>query len=326
VKNLDFQPSMSYPIAQRRAKILQQIRHFFLQRNVLEVETPVLSSGTVTDVYLEAFESKYYYSTQSNKPVIKYLQTSPEFALKRLLASGYGDIYQVCKAFRHEASGRYHNAEFSLLEWYRIGFDHFQLMEEVAALIKLILDCDDVEKISYQQLFINHVSVDPLTASYQDLCNVLIKHDKFSDWIADENDRDVVLQVILSEIIEPKIGHKIPCFIYHFPASQASLAQLSTADNRVAERFECYFRGIELVNGFHELTDASEQLSRFKQDNQLRIKKGLSEKPIDEYFIAALEAGIPDCSGVALGIDRLVMLACDCDHIEKVLTFSSEKA
>jgi len=269
---------MSYPIAQRRAKIIQQIRQFFFERNVLEVETPILSTGTVTDVYLDAFQCQYDYSIQSTQPVTKYLQTSPEFALKRLLASGYGDIYQVCKAFRHEASGRYHNAEFTILEWYRIGFDHFQLMDEVAALFKFILHCKDVEKISYQQLFINHVSLDPLTATFQDLCNVLIERDKFSEWIAEENDRDVLLQVILSEIIEPQIGKQVPCFIYHFPASQASLAKLSAIDNRVSERFECYFRGVELVNGFHELTDAAEQLTRFKSDNQLRKKKGLISK------------------------------------------------
>jgi len=317
---------MNLKTAQQRAVILQQIRQFFADKNILEVETPLLCSGTVTDVYLEAFECYYKYSKVTLSLVKLYLQTSPEFSLKRLLASGYGDIFQLCKAFRHEECGRHHNAEFTLLEWYRLGFDHLQLMDEVAELLTLILNCDGVDKITYQQLFIDHVAIDPLLASKNDLIATLNTHNKLSDWLLKETGKDILLQVILAEIIEPKIGKTRPCFIYEFPSSQASLAKISQTNPMVAERFECYYQGIELVNGFHELTDAKEQLTRFNRDNELRRDKGLVERPIDNNFIAALEAGLPDCSGVALGIDRLVMLACNASHIDEVITFNINKA
>jgi lysyl-tRNA synthetase class 2 len=324
VKNSFFKPSMSFSIAQQRALILQKIRIFFAEKDILEVETPLLCSGTVTDVYLDAFECNYTYTHLPSKKF--YLQTSPEFSLKRLLASGYGDIFQLSKAFRDEECGRHHNAEFTLLEWYRLGFDHLELMDEVAELLTFILSCDGVDKITYQQLFIDYVGVDPLLVSQADLRIILNKNNILSDWLVKETSIDVLLQVILAEIIEPQIGQEKPCFIYDFPRSQASLAKISKENPLVAERFECYYRGIELVNGFHELTDAKEQLARFNSDNEQRKEKGLVEKPIDMRFIAALEAGLPECSGVALGIDRLVMLACNLDHIDQVLTFNTNKA
>jgi len=317
---------MTLLVARQRALILQKVRQFFVNKNILEVETPLLCSGTVTDVYLDAFDCNYSYSKSEFSPLKLYLQTSPEFSLKRLLASGYGDIFQLCKAFRHEESGRHHNAEFTILEWYRLGFDHLELMDEVAELLTVILSCDEVDKTTYQQLFIDHVGVDPLLASQTDLRRILNHNNKLSDWLLKETDKDVLLQVILAEIIEPNIGNNRPCFIYDFPSSQASLAKISKTNPLVAERFECYYRGIELVNGFHELTDAKEQLARFNRDNEQRREKGLVEKPIDIHFIAALEAGLPECSGVALGIDRLVMLACDLEHIDEVLTFNTNNA
>ncbi len=317
---------MTLAIARQRALILQKVRQFFINKNVLEVDTPLLCSGTVTDVYLDAFDCDYYYSKTTLSPLKYYLQTSPEFALKRLLASDYGDIFQLCKAFRHEECGRHHNAEFTILEWYRLGFDHLELMDEVAELLTFILSCDGVDKTTYQQLFIDYVGVDPLLASQTDLKRILNNNNKLSDWLVKETDIDVLLQVILAEIIEPHIGNNRPCFIYDFPSSQASLAKMSKENPLVAERFECYYRGIELVNGFHELTDAKEQLVRFNRDNKQRREKDLVEKPIDMRFIAALEAGLPECSGVALGIDRLVMLACDLDHIDQVITFNTNNA
>jgi elongation factor P--(R)-beta-lysine ligase len=321
-----FKSTLSWNVAQQRAVVLQQIRTFFLKRNVLEVETPSLAGGTVTDVHLDAFQCDYNFSATQDSGKTFYLQTSPEFAMKRLLVSGFGDIYQICKAFRHEEQGRFHNPEFTLLEWYRLGFDHFQLMAEVAELLIYVLACQPPEKITYQQLFIDHVGVDPLNASFSDLAVVLKKYKKLSEWILAEDDRDILLQLILSEIIEPNIGQQRPCFIYNFPSSQASLAKISQDDERVAERFECYFKGIELVNGFHELTSKKEQLTRFQQDNLLRKGKEFQEKPIDYKFLAALEAGLPDCSGVALGVDRLVMLACDLTDISQVISFPIKDA
>ncbi|QBG35985.1 elongation factor P--(R)-beta-lysine ligase [Litorilituus sediminis] len=324
---MSWQASMSWQNAQKRAQILQQIRQFFADRHVIEVETPVLSVGTVTDVHLDAFECRYSFLHQSAEQDadILYLQTSPEFHMKRLLASGYGCIYQIAKAFRHEASGSFHNPEFTMLEWYRLGFDHFALMDEVAALLMSILGCEKPKQYTYQQLFLTELAIDPLTATKEELIAVIKRHDKMSDWLAQE-DIDTLLQFTFSELIEDKIGQQQPCFVYNFPASQASLAKICPDDARVAQRFECYFKGIELANGFHELTDATQQISRFNQDNKLRDIIGKPQKNIDQHFINALSAGLPECSGVALGIDRLVMLSLCSKAISEVQCFSIERA
>jgi len=318
---MTYRSTLDWPTAIKRSSILHQIRVFFDSKNIIEVETPALSQGTITDQYLEAFSCQYGFLDNQRTAIPLYLQTSPEYAMKRLLSSGYGDIYQISKAYRHEQAGRYHNPEFSILEWYRLDIDHFQLMEEVGELLQLVLNCEKPTKITYQQLFWEYTGIDALDTSCSQLLHILKKHNKLSDWLIKENNVDVILQVILSEIIEPKIGKAHPCFIYNFPSSQASLAKLSSEDPRVAERFECYYKGVELVNGFNELTDAKTQVARFKQDNLHRKQNGLDEKPIDRNFILALEAGLPSCAGVALGIDRLIMLACNKKTIEEVLTF-----
>ncbi len=325
---MTWQSTLTWQNAQKRARILHQIRQFFAERNVIEVETPALSQGTVTDVYLDAISCKYDFLADSpaGHSTELFLQTSPEFHMKRLLASGYGCIYQIAKAFRHEESGKNHNPEFTMLEWYRIGFDQFELMSEVAELLQVVLGGNKAVFSSYQDIFINIVSVDPLTANFDELVAVLNKHGKAADWLIEMNDADLILQFIFTEIIEPTIGLNEPQFIYDFPIAQASLAQRSNDDPRVAQRFECYYRGIELVNGFNELTDATEQVSRFEQDNVKRAAQGLAVKPIDTNFIAALNHGLPQCSGVALGIDRLVMLALDIKDISEVQSFSIERA
>ena len=238
---MTWQSTLTWQNAQQRAKILQQIRQFFAQRNVIEVETPVLSQGTVTDVYLDALSCKYDFLADSpaNHSTELFLQTSPEFHMKRLLASGYGCIYQIAKAFRHEESGRNHNPEFTMLEWYRIGFDQFDLMSEVAELLHAVLDGNKAVFSSYQDIFINTVSVDPLTATFDALVEVLTKYSKADDWLIEMNDPDLLLQFIFTEIIEPTIGINEPQFIYDFPIAQASLAKRSIDDPRVAQRFEC---------------------------------------------------------------------------------------
>jgi len=325
---MSWQPTLTWQNAQKRAEIIQQIRQFFAERNVIEVETPALSQGTVTDIHLDAFVCKYNFLTNSSTEhsVNLYLQTSPEFHMKRLLASGYGCIYSIAKAFRHEEAGRHHNPEFTLLEWYRIGFNQFDLMSEVSELLKTILGVTKPIFTSYQDIFISRVGIDPLTTSFDELVAVLTQHNKADDWLIKQHDCDTLLQFIFTEIIEPTIGINEPCFVYNFPRQQASLAKVSEQDVRVAERFECYYRGIELVNGFNELTDANEQQKRFDQDNVKRVTQGLPPRSIDENFMAALNHGLPQCSGVALGVDRLVILALRCKHINETISFVSGKA
>jgi len=325
---MSWQPTLTWQNAQKRAQIVQQIRHFFAERNVIEVETPALSLGTVTDVYLDALSCRYdfLHTSSKNETTSLYLQTSPEFHMKRLLASGYGSIFQIAKAFRHEEAGRYHNPEFTMLEWYRLGFDHYELMAEVAALLQTVLNCSQPSLITYQQLFLDQLDLDPLTATRAQLLDLITAHNKLSDWLITEQSIDILLQFIFSEIVEPHIGLAAPCFVYNFPKSQASLAKICPDDDRVAQRFECYYQGIELVNGFNELTNCDEQILRFQQDNLHRRELGLKETNIDENFIAALTQGLPQCAGVALGIDRLIMLALQANHIEQVISFTIDRA
>lgn len=325
---MSWKSTLSWEHAQARAKILQQIRKFFADRNVIEVETPALSQATVTDVHLDAFSCHYNFLSDSSVKESKllYLQTSPEFHMKRLLASGYGSIFQIAKAFRLEEAGKYHNPEFTMLEWYRIAFTHFDLMDEVSELIQGILNCFEPIKETYQNIFIEHVGIDPLTATHEGLLGLIKTKGKLSNWLVNEKDNDILLQFIFSEIIEPNIGINEPCFIYNFPRSQASLANICPDDDRVARRFECYYQGIELVNGFNELIDPAVQLQRFQADNHKRKKLGLKEKPVDDNFILALSYGLPECSGVALGIDRLIMLALKASDIQQVISFPIERA
>ncbi len=327
-KNMTWRPHSNWHKAKLKAEVLSNIRTFFAKRNVIEVDTPILSSGTVTDVYLDTFFTDYsmggYQDHQSKQRL--YLQTSPEFGMKRLLASGYGCCYQICKAFRNEQAGSQHNPEFTILEWYRLGFTHLDLMNELSEFLQFILHCKSAYKLTYQNAFKQYLSIDPLTASVSQLKKLLFDNDISGDWISSEQDRDTLLQVAFTECVESHLGQESPCFIYEFPSSQASLAKISVTDERVAERFECYFKGIELANGFHELTDHEEQVQRFEVDNAKRKKLNKEEQPIDERFLAALKHGLPTCSGVALGIDRLLMLALNVDSIKSVLTFSVDDA
>ncbi|GAK85711.1 translation elongation factor P [Vibrio ponticus] len=240
--------------------------------------------------------------------------------MKRLLAAGSGCIYQINKAFRNEENGRYHNPEFTMLEWYRVGFDHHKLMDEMDALLQLVLKVGQAERMTYQQAFINVLGVCPLEGSMQALKQVAAKLG-LSDIADPEEDRDTLLQLLFSIGVEAKIGQQVPVFVYDFPASQAALAKINQADSRVADRFEVYFKGIELANGFHELDNPAEQLARFEQDNAKRIEMGLPTQPIDYHLIEALKSGLPECAGVALGVDRLIMLALGCDHIDQVTAF-----
>ncbi|EKO3558015.1 elongation factor P--(R)-beta-lysine ligase [Vibrio metschnikovii] len=317
-------PSASIAQLQQRARLLQNIRQFFAEREVLEVDTPAMSQATVTDIHLQTFQTQFVGQDYAAGKTL-YLMTSPEFHMKRLLAAGSGSIYQINKAFRNEENGRYHNPEFTLLEWYRVGFDHHDLMDEVDALLQMILSTDTAERITYQDAFLQVLNVCPLEASLVELKQVAAQLG-LSDIAEPEQDRDTLLQLLFSIGVEAHIGQHKPVFVYDFPASQAALAKVNRNDPRVADRFEVYFKGIELANGFHELDDAAEQRKRFEQDNQKRVAMGLVAQPIDEHLLAALAAGLPACAGVALGIDRLIMLALDEDHIDKVTAFPFPRA
>ena len=326
---MNWLPSASIPQLQKRAKITQMIRQFFIERSLLEVETPTLSQSGVTDIHLYCFKTNFIgadlsLANQTTKGLTLYLQTSPEFHMKRLLAAGSGSLFQICKAFRNEESGRFHNPEFTILEWYQLNYDHHKLMDEMDQLLQLILKTKSARRCTYQEAFLEILNVDPLTASLEELKKAGKKLE-LGSVLDDETDKDTVLQLLFCMKIEPTIANNTPCFVYNFPASQAALARISKDDSRVAERFEVYYKGIELANGFHELSDPKEQLQRFILDNETRKIKGLEEMPIDTNFIESLEK-LPNCSGVALGIDRLIMLATEQKHIDNVLSFTIRRA
>ncbi|MCK8107399.1 elongation factor P--(R)-beta-lysine ligase [Pseudoalteromonas sp. 2CM41L] len=317
-------PSASINTLKQRAAILRTIREFFYTRNVMEVETPSLSSASVTDVHLASFNTQFVGPGHAGGLPL-YLQTSPEFAMKRLLAAGSGPIFQLCKAFRNEEAGRHHNPEFTMLEWYRPGFDEFALMDEMDELMQLILNVEPAERLTYQQAFEQVLALDPLTATLRQLQTLASDHG-FADIAKNETNKDTLLQLLFCMKVEPTIGQTKPCFVYHFPASQAALAQICEHDNRVAGRFELYYKNMELANGFNELTNAKEQAKRFDEDNAYRAANGLNHVPMDKRLIAALEHGLPQCAGVAMGIDRLVMLATAKDTIKEVIAFDVDRA
>ncbi|OOF57120.1 elongation factor P--(R)-beta-lysine ligase [Rodentibacter genomosp. 2] len=321
-KIVSWQPSASIKNLLARAKIIAEIRRFFTDRGLLEVETPILSEFGVTDLHLSTFSTEFIAPLNEHSKTL-WLSTSPEYHMKRLLAAGSGPIFQISKVFRNEEAGNRHNPEFTMLEWYRPHFDMYRLINEVDDLLQQILDCKPAESMSYQFVFQEYVGLDPLSASRKELVEAARQYNFMAE---EDEDRDTLLQFLFSEVVEPQIGQDTPVAIYHFPSSQAALAQLSPEDQRVAERFEFYYKGLELANGFHELTDANEQWHRFEQDNRQREKLGLPERAIDERFLSALQAGIPNTSGVALGVDRLIMIALGVSSINEVLSFSIENA
>lgn len=323
----NWHPTAPIELLLKRAKIMKQIRDFFSDRCILEVETPILSQAAVTDVQLSSFQTIY------SKPGMLNLQhgqtfsliTSPEYHMKRLIAAGSGPIFQICKCFRNdEEVSRYHNPEFTMLEWYRIQFDMMQMINEVDDLLQQILDTEPAEYVSYQSIFIKYLAIDPLDATREMLINAVDKLDL--GFNTQDVDRDTLLQFLFTFGVEPNIGKEKPIVVYHFPASQAALAEISCEDHRTARRFEFYYKGVELANGFKELTNAKEQRIRFERDNQERLARGLPVQIIDDYLLSAMESGLPDCAGVALGLDRLIMIALEQSAIENVMSFNLENA
>ncbi|WP_028117209.1 elongation factor P--(R)-beta-lysine ligase [Ferrimonas senticii] len=319
-----WQPTADISQLRRRAQMLAKIRQFFAEREVLEVDTPALSQAMTTDPHLVSFATTFV-GPGASQGLPLHLMTSPEFHMKRLLCAGSGSIYQICKSFRNEESSRYHNPEFTMLEWYRVGFNEHDLMAEMAELLKAVLGCGEPEKISYQQVFLNTLGIDPLTATVAELQQLCVEHG-LGDVALTETTEAPLQLMLFSMVIEPLIGQQVPVMVHDFPANQAALARISETDPRVAGRFEVYFKGIELANGFYELADGDEQLRRFEADNRLRAELNLPQAHIDHRLIAALHHGLPECAGVALGIDRLFMLAIGANHIEQITAFPVQRA
>jgi len=307
-----------------RAALLAEVRRFFGEREVLEVETPVLSAAGATDPALISF-SVTYSGPQAPSDGRFYLHTSPELPMKRLLAAGVGDIFQIARVFRNGEMGRWHNPEFTLLEWYRIGFDQWELMDEVEALVRGILPGPRraFSRSSYSELFLQHLGIDPLTADKAELVRTA---QRFGIGAVNGLNRGGWRDLLFTHVIEPKLRDAGGVFVFGFPAEQAALARIDPDDPRIALRFELYVDGVELANGFHELTDPVEQARRFSNDNEVRRAASLGEMPQDTRFLAALHAGMPDCSGVALGVDRLLMLVTGLPRIADVLAFPMDIA
>jgi lysyl-tRNA synthetase class 2 len=314
---IQWQPSASIEILRQRALYLRQIREFFYQRGYLEVETPTLSRYGITDVYLSNIKALFRNQTY-------YLQTSPEYHMKRLLAAGSGPIFQMAKVFRDDELGRWHNPEFTLLEWYQLGINHHELMDEMDALLKAVLGCGPMLRQTYQQVFLKACQMDPLNAKIPELKETLRRFDLDRVLPPDEVDPDQYLFLLMTHIVEPELAKEyVPVAVYNYPASQAALAKINQG---VAERFEIYVQGIELANGFHELTEEGIQRARFEQDLATRRQQGLAEPEPDVYLLEALSQGLPACSGVALGIDRLLTLALRQPAIAKTLAFDFARA
>jgi lysyl-tRNA synthetase class 2 len=326
----DWQPTAALEVLKLRARLLECTRVFFSERGVLEVETPILSTAAVTDPMLASLATRYT-GPRFPRGQAFYLHTSPEFPMKRLLAAGSGSIYQICKVFRDGEAGRLHNPEFTLVEWYRTGLDHHRLMDEIDELVMRLLtpamSLDAPERLSYREAFQRHAGLDPHTASAGDFAAAAKAHKIGAPpELLTQNDLAVWRDLLLTHVVEPKLGQGRLTFIYDYPASQASLARIQPGDPPLAARFELYLNGIELANGFHELADADEQRTRFERQLHARAASGQPVAPTDERLLEALEHGLPDCAGVALGFDRLVMLAAGARTIAEVLAFPVDRA
>ncbi len=307
---MSWEPQATLDALSTRAEVNAKIRAFFQSHNVIEVETPILNQYAVTDLHIDSIATDNY----------KILHTSPEYAMKRLLAFHKCDIYQLCKVFRANEKSSYHNDEFTMLEWYRVAWSYKDLMKEVAELVTTLMGNNleplDVTYISYQQIFKKYAGINIQISNQADYLQVCGDHSlKLNSALTTHQYQNL----ILDQIIVPKLEKRRITFVYDFPAEQAALAKLN--DQGCAERFELYFGGVELANGFQELTDAQEQLSRFEEDNRQRLLVGKKAIEIDIEFLLALKSGLPESAGVAFGIDRLLMVMLDVGDIKSVLSF-----
>lgn len=315
-------------VLKARAELYGSVRAFFHARGVLEVETPILSRHATVDRHIDSFVVSHP-NHESRITNHRFLHTSPEFAMKRLLAAGSGAIFQIARVFRVDEQGRHHNPEFSMLEWYRPGFDHHALMDEVEALLHQCGGPPRCERLSYAEAFQRHAGFDPHARDAAQLRAALSAagvEEPMAVTEAEAADADFWLDLWMSCIVGPRLGVGTPAFIYDFPASQAALSRVRAGAPALAERFELFWNGLEMANGYHELTDAAEQQRRFINDQHWRMQRGRVVPPYDHELVAALQAGIPACAGVALGLDRLLMCLCGLDRVEQVLAFPADRA
>ena len=314
----DWHPGVSRDVLRVRAALLAQLRAFFAERSVYEVDTPVLGAFGVTDPHIECL------TVERPRQPPRFLQSSPEFAMKRLLAAGSGDIYQLGKVFRAGEEGGRHNPEFTMLEWYRLGCSLTELMDEVRQLVTEVLGARVSVTHTYRDLFRDVLDLDPFTASTDDLAQCARNH---IDLATLTLDRDDWLDLLMSHCVEPTLRNRGMVFVRDYPPTQAALARCSgEGRDRVAERFELYVDGVEIANGYHELRDPVELRRRADADNVRRRELGRPHRELDERLVAAMESGLPDCSGVALGVDRLLMLQRGAQHIAEVLPFAGDRA
>src|SRR6202521_3997582 len=325
----DWRPSASRARLTERAALLARTREFFAARGVLEVDTPLLVNAPVSDVHIHCASVQLAPAPQAApQPVAPrlFLHASPEYAMKRLLAAGSGDLYQGCHVVRGQESGRLHNPEFTLVEWYRLGFSLEALMDEVEALVRELLGRVSAqrpsERISYRNAFARELGLDPFSAPEAALAQAA----QPLGFAGAGADRDVWLELLMGSLVGPRLGREALTFVHGYPATPAALARLDPRGARTARRFELYCDGIELANGFHELAAPNEQRARFERDNAQRRRLGLPVFPPDERLLAALACGFPDCAGVALGFDRTLMLATGAPHLDQGGAFPTARA
>ena len=322
----DWRPTANWSNLRLRAELLARTRHFFDERGFIEVETPLLSADTTVDRHLDPLST--ILPDDARRPSEGrrlWLQTSPEFAMKRLMAAGGEAIYQITRAFRAGERGAQHNPEFTILEWYRRGDAMQDGMRLLSELVEAVLGCPPAETITYREAFLQHAEIDPLTAEpahfagLATACGLAVPAtlgDDCDEW----------MDFMFGELVTPKLGRDAPTIVYDYPASQAMLARVRDDELPVAERFELIYRGIELANGYHELLDADELRRRIEEANVQRAGDGKTKLPKQSRLLAAMEAGLPACTGVAVGFDRLVMLAAGANSIDEVITFPIERA
>ena len=316
---LDFRPSASWDNLRLRAGLLRRLREFFHAHGFLEVETPLLCAETLVDRHLDPFEVDCAGRRM-------WLQTSPEFAMKRLLAAGAKAIYQVTRSIRPGERGPLHNPEFTMVEWYHTADGMEEGMRFTGELCQTMLDCQEAHRLSYGEAFGRYVGLDPHTAGHGELVAAAQRHGIIQPQGLSADDRDGWLDLLLVELVQPNLGVDRPLLLYDYPATQAALAQVRPGPPPVAERFELYHSGIELANGYHELLDADELLDRNRRVNAQRHADGKSQLPGQSRLISAMRSGLPVSVGVALGFDRLVMLAAGVKNIDEVMAFPIERA
>lgn len=303
-------------ILKSRGRMLKKVRSFFEERDVLEVDCPALSHAAPIDAHIDVMK------VEMHSAEIGYLHTSPEYGMKRLLAEGLPDIYQLSHVFREGECGTLHNPEFTMIEWYRLGFSFEEMIDETIDMVQLFLPQLEVITYSYRDVLRKYIGIDYCNISLQNLASKaleLIPHlpEEAKNW-----DLDTLLNSLMSFIVEPNLGQNSLCIIKYFPGTQAALSQTKSIEGEfVAERFEVYYQGIELANGYHELTCPIEQFKRFDSSNKQRVALGKSALPIDQHLIKALEKGLPDCCGVAVGFDRLLMLHHHLKSLAEILPF-----